>query len=716
MWHSTTLPRLRPSDPPPPPPQNRAVTLHRKNRNVDVDKLRCDIDILSQQLMMVKARLESTLALQEEVEEDDISKENSNKNSVQQLLRVDSTDSRLSTVLFSPTSPNSMRHTPTPKPTLINIPIGNDKLRKPLSMSTSHLAHLKSPLQEAVEKRMSLCLPSSSCVMPRVKRRETFTRADDLLQKSKSTLRITKVKRAGESRQQIFDHWTDLSGYATSTSAKTFENFSRNSTPSSYTMSSVALLSMCSHEEFLEAIRERFKQGQCWFSRGGQLYFVNPFNDVSATRHLSYSVIPTVTSSLIETKQSALLLRGISGSGKSQLAEMVCLDVVDRMDTQGSISAILYAALIALRPFLSTNNSQNNQASKAVLASCILLNNLNFREENNMVDIENLPDLEDASALLGVSALAMYRAIVTSSIDGFGRHSVMDCQTIRDNFVSAIYARTVHYVQQEINNLLDSFPDNGSLITDSGVSVGNSSTDSHTIHVVDVPGYVRSNNNSLAELLVNSVNDILQATNPDSVDLFDIRSCTFAFAVKLFCNDVERQIIDRNYESRAIDWPIKGVSVIQNVLQSIKKLQFVISDATTQQIICLKSNDHLEYARLQDFTLTGQLELYRLVIANSSRSSLRLGSTRDPSSIPLIPNPRSYEIRDGRKHRFPQRRNVVIDFQDPTSGVSLRAGEIVKTLGFSGECYLVETGRKARATVPVSFTEKSIPPAGTFHN
>lgn len=57
-----------------------------------------------------------------------------------------------------------------------------------------------------------------------------------------------------------------------------------------------------------------------------------------------------------------------------------------------------------------------------------------------------------------------------------------------------------------------------------------------------------------------------------------------------------------------------------------------------------------------------------------------------------------------------------LHFLDPSSGVILRAGEIVKAIGFSGECYLVENGRRARAAIPISFTEKSVVVAHNMNN
>ncbi|RCN52513.1 hypothetical protein ANCCAN_01211 [Ancylostoma caninum] len=82
---------------------------------------------------------------------------------------------------------------------------------------------------------------------------------------------------------------------------------------------------------------------------------------------------------------------------------------------------------------------------------------------------------------------------------------------------------------------------------------------------------------------------------------------------------------------------------------------------------------------------------------------------------PAVPSPRRYEVRERKKHVFPQRRNVIVDFQDQNSGAVLRAGDVVKALGFAGDAYVVETGRRVKAVIPISYTEKSLPPTEGYN-
>lgn len=96
----------------------------------------------------------------------------------------------------------------------------------------------------------------------------------------------------------------------------------------------------------------------------------------------------------------------------------------------------------------------------------------------------------------------------------------LQSRLIRDNFVTALYSRTVKFIIEKVNTLLDLYPDSydrGSVVTDSGVSVGTLNENNHTIHIIDIPGYVRSTQNSLNELIVNATNDILQCTDSDTV-------------------------------------------------------------------------------------------------------------------------------------------------------------------------------------------------------
>ncbi|CAB3400121.1 unnamed protein product [Caenorhabditis bovis] len=818
MWSSTTLPRSRPMDPPPPPPPHKATTLQRhSSKSVDVNKLKNDIEMLSKQLEIVKARLESALS------------ENDGTDSGTIRSRDDSTDSRLSTALFSSPSQESCGHTPTPQPTEATLGnshqlqenfgthkfgylLDNDDflknrrfigLCKPLSLSASHLVQIDE--QKQAVKRLSVCLPHSSKVMNSIKRRETFSKIDEITKEVQN--RIAKVKRTESLSMTIGrnppvpppkPNRTFLENSSQINVLEDgFKNHTLNKTKahiSSYSMSSIAFLSMCSHREFVDAINKRFTQGQCWFSRGGQLFFVNPFNDISTPQSSSYSVIPTITSSLFETRDSSIFLRGVSGSGKSHIAEMICIDIVNRYDTKGSLTALLKHALNALRPFISANSAYNNQCSKMALhyyfqtrenrltkiqfrhfpieaisrgcranifaivandlkeeekvalrisgfrlrentsvygefddirnsltilgvnvsdilkivAACILLNNISFNKSSSCKDIDNLADMEDASALLGISALALYKHIVTESTA-----KNLESRVVRDNFVIAIYSRMIHFLIERINIVLDNFSDSydqTSVVTDSGISVGTSNEINHNVHVIDLPGYIRGPQNSLNELLVNSLNDIIQCTDSDAVFLFDYRSCTFPFAVSLFENDIEKMIIEPEYSPSAINWPFDGKTIIQRLFENIHAIKMETMNSISQQIICLKSNESLEYAKIHDNGLGYQLSLYRTVASNSCSSSMRPKSTVSQSRAFKVPPPRSYAIRAGTKHYFPQRRNILIDFQDSSTGVMLRAGEIVKALGFSGECYLVETSRRSRAIIPMSFTEKSVIP------
>ncbi|PAV64143.1 hypothetical protein WR25_05631 [Diploscapter pachys] len=170
----------------------------------------------------------------------------------------DTLDSRLSTVLFSPSPHGSLKSPPTPQPTRLNISIGYDDRSFGLQTTKSG---------------------SLSDIPPR-KPPRTF--AETLEHAIK--FRIEK----------------DEGSACVSSSAVA---------ASSFASSSIALLSMCNHEEFVEAIKHRFKLGQCWFYRSGQLFFVNPFNNLSSSRNLSYSVIPTISSSLLETNKACLLLK-----------------------------------------------------------------------------------------------------------------------------------------------------------------------------------------------------------------------------------------------------------------------------------------------------------------------------------------------------------------------------------------------------------------------
>uniref|UniRef100_A0A8R1EM35 Uncharacterized protein n=1 Tax=Caenorhabditis japonica TaxID=281687 RepID=A0A8R1EM35_CAEJA len=288
MWASTTLPRPRPMDPPPPPPHNKSSTLHRNAaKTVDVNRLRTDIEILSQQLEIVKARLESALA---EQENPDVNENHTKK----VLSRDNSIDSRMSTSLFLNESIDSCGHTPIPQPEHTIVPYrenGNlSRLNKSLSVSASHLISAENDREK--NKRLSMSIPSSSVhFIASLKRRDTFSKVDEITKELQS--RIGKVKRTeslstGMSKHQCppvpppkplrtfqerLNHSKPTDQLQVTTLGRYNVNHKFKSSSSSFMSSSIAFLSMCNHKEFVEAINKRFTQGQCWV--GADIFELN---------------------------------------------------------------------------------------------------------------------------------------------------------------------------------------------------------------------------------------------------------------------------------------------------------------------------------------------------------------------------------------------------------------------------------------------------------
>ncbi|EYB97830.1 hypothetical protein Y032_0136g1950 [Ancylostoma ceylanicum] len=262
-----------------------------------------------------------------------------------------------------------------------------------------------------------------------------------------------------------------------------------------------------------------------------------------------------------------------------------------------------------------------------VISACILLNNLSFKEIGGSIDIENLSDLEDASVLLGVSALAMYRAVMRCTLTG--RDSIRECQSSRDQLVSALYTRVVRRILMRANACLDNLQD----LTGSSDIIG---SETRFIHVVDSPGYVCNKTNSLSELLINTVNDSLAGYSTEK------ESC------------VSKQI---------------------SLFRATPPCESYVESS---------------WAPLPEFPSA-------------------------PAVQPAVPSPRRYEVRERKKHVFPQRRNVIVDFHDQNSGAVLRAGDVVKAMGFVGDAYVVETGRRIKAVIPISYTEKSLPPTEGYN-
>ncbi|CAJ0609218.1 unnamed protein product, partial [Cylicocyclus nassatus] len=122
----------------------------------------------------------------------------------------------------------------------------------------------------------------------------------------------------------------------------------------------------CTEEQFLDAILEKFPQGTCWYMNNGRLFFVNPYSDISFSKRRPSPAISSISVSLLKQRNAALILRGVAGSGKSQISELICLDIAKRFCPRGTIFAILHAAFVALRPFITINNKHNNQSSTAL--------------------------------------------------------------------------------------------------------------------------------------------------------------------------------------------------------------------------------------------------------------------------------------------------------------------------------------------------------------
>ncbi|VDM79611.1 unnamed protein product [Strongylus vulgaris] len=163
-------------------------------------------------------------------------------------------------------------------------------------------------------------------------------------------------------RRQTVSH-LDLSSRPTSADQCHYRSYPR---VAGFSEKAVELPFRCTEEQFLETILHRFPQGVCWYINNGRLFFVNPFSDISSSKRRSSPAISTISLSLLKQRNAALIMRGISGSGKSQIAELVSLDIAHRLCRRENAFAKLQAAFIALRPFITVNNKHNNQSSSAV--------------------------------------------------------------------------------------------------------------------------------------------------------------------------------------------------------------------------------------------------------------------------------------------------------------------------------------------------------------
>ncbi|RCN52515.1 hypothetical protein ANCCAN_01213 [Ancylostoma caninum] len=431
--------------------------------------------------------------------------------------------------------------------------------------------------------RASVCVNPGEILIPRLSRRKTFSHLD------LSSRRTVSYPEPNRNQQHLAGSLGNVT--APPKPLRTFVDNAGNpprpwhrinegSSTNAFDETTGTVMYRCTDEKFLESIVQRFPQGSCWYMRDGNLFFVNPFSDISSSTRRPFPAISTISTSLLKQKSASLIMRGVSGSGKSQIAELVCLDIVRRLCRGGSSFSALHAAFVALRPFITINDKHNNQSSRAlahvelcirngrllcirlnhfmmdspsrgcranifamlangldefdkekyrisgfrlkeghqglgsvedlssalgelgisasdvfkVISACILLNNLSFKEISGSVDIENLSgslirqqirtcftevnkyerfaDLEDTSALLGVSALAMYRAVMRCTLTG--SNSIRECQISRDQLVSALYTRIVRRILMRANASLDNLHDpmDGGDIVDSGEMQG----------------------------------------------------------------------------------------------------------------------------------------------------------------------------------------------------------------------------------------------------
>ncbi|KIH68188.1 hypothetical protein ANCDUO_01474 [Ancylostoma duodenale] len=363
MKQSRTLPRCRPSEAPPPVP-NRLATV---NRLLDVHRLKDEIDKLSQQLLMVKAQLDSKLSDQSKGEENASSR-----------FEENTLDSRLSTILCTPFEND---RSPSPQPTRVPIQIVSaknliDVLMRipdcPLSVAENPLSASSSKdftEQMSQSKRASLCVNPGEILIPRLSRRKTFSHLDLSSRRAISYPEPSRnqQREAGSlgnvtAPPKPLRTFVDNAGNPPRPWYKTNEEGSTNI----FDGTAGTVMYRCTDEKFLESIVQRFPQGSCWYMRDGNLFFVNPFSDISLSTRRPCPAISTISASLLKQKSASLIMRGVSGSGKSQIAELVCLDIVRRLCREGSSFSALHAAFVALHPFITTNDKHNNQSSRAL--------------------------------------------------------------------------------------------------------------------------------------------------------------------------------------------------------------------------------------------------------------------------------------------------------------------------------------------------------------
>ncbi|CAJ0576666.1 unnamed protein product, partial [Mesorhabditis spiculigera] len=460
-----------------------------------------------------------------------------------------------------------------------------------------------------------------------------------------------------------------------------------------------------------------------------------------------------------------------------------------------------------------------------ILAACALLNNLMFYEAEDGVDIENITDMEDAAFLLGLSALSLFKRLISRSVivhkeEATGMKTLSIARLERDHLVAALYSRFVQTVIRRTNALLEISINNesedGSVNDDSGMGsvteIGSSRVD--IIDICGLTGVNQRGTRTLHELCANmaaektrhffmrttlphrevketslfmdflkpkfgffnivdqacdnsrgsmqNVIEMVQQRKSDftfihvspeeilvrhyegrvpisynitkivennrntirkeMVRLFDAKSTSFKLVASLFSGDLNAMAQSDQYQPRVLKCPAvdSDQTFSQQFLNKVDTLLKKCASRPHQIVHCMKTNNTCDFSKFNADIVRLQMKQWQLqkAISNVEMEDKEIIPPLDSKTIGIIklPPERSYAIRNNRKHYFPQRRTMVVDYQDMTSGVSLRAGDVVNTLSFHSEdAYLIMTANDERAAVPCRFTEKSILPATVFN-
>uniref|UniRef100_A0A1I7XE64 G_PROTEIN_RECEP_F1_2 domain-containing protein n=1 Tax=Heterorhabditis bacteriophora TaxID=37862 RepID=A0A1I7XE64_HETBA len=189
---------------------------------------------------------------------------------------------------------------------------------------------------------------------------------------------------------------------------------------------------------------------------------------------------------------------------------MVCLELVDRLDSKKEVAAILCSALLALRPFLTTNKKYNNQSSRAVHHY-----EINIRDSRLSRIILRHFLIDTPSRHCRANIFAMLA-------------NDMNEQEKEKLRISAFHLREKYANYGNLNDVQRSLKILGLPVNDIfkmkikplvGINLGSPLTD-HVVHIIDAPGYVCNYKNSLPELLINTTNDYFLGIHNESTAEF----------------------------------------------------------------------------------------------------------------------------------------------------------------------------------------------------